>query len=117
MRKLRQFVKLTGLQSTLFDDTKTNLEEVVSLFATAVSPNHFQAFEFKTWDGDFAVDAHTRYFTDRRHAPNLKHEAIPTDVDPRHYLDVVRGPNFIFCHENRVEYCQKVENGGEIRCD
>ncbi|KAJ2913597.1 hypothetical protein MD484_g6813, partial [Candolleomyces efflorescens] len=115
VRKLRQFVKLTGLQGPLFDGMRVNVEEVVALFRTAIAPNRLQAFEFKPWDADFAIDVHTRYFTDRRHAPSLKHEALPSNVDPHHYLDIVRGGNFIFCHENRVEYCRKEENGMEIK--
>jgi hypothetical protein len=71
---------------------------------------------FKEYDGKCAIDAHTRYFTDRRHAPSLKHEVIPTSIDPHRHLDIARGANFIYTSENVVEYCeQNVVNGGN-RC-
>ncbi|RXW17985.1 hypothetical protein EST38_g7865 [Candolleomyces aberdarensis] len=107
IRMLRQFVKLSGLGSPLFEEMSVKIKEVWDAFCKAANPGTISQPVFKAYDGDYAVDAHTRYFTDRRHAPSLKHEEMPVTIDPHRHLDIVRGPNFIYSDENHVEYCQK----------
>ncbi|KAJ2911673.1 hypothetical protein MD484_g8742, partial [Candolleomyces efflorescens] len=115
VRLLRQFVKLSGLGSPMFEEMAGKIEEIREHFSRAASPGVVLPVEFKGYDGDFAIDAHTRYFTDRRHAPSLKHEELPLGIDPHRFLDVARGANFIYTAENAVEYCQAVVTDGEIR--
>ncbi|KAJ2912052.1 hypothetical protein MD484_g8360, partial [Candolleomyces efflorescens] len=115
VRMLRQYVKLSGLGSSMFEGMGEKIKEIWQAFSNGAGQASILDIVFKAYDGEFAIDAHTRYFTDRRHAPSLKHEDIPTSVDPHRFLDSVRGPNFIYTQENSVEYCEQVEEEGSIR--
>ncbi|KAJ2917234.1 hypothetical protein MD484_g3161, partial [Candolleomyces efflorescens] len=108
VRLLRQFVKLSGLGSVMFEDLAQKMEAVWGAFVLAAAPATVEPLVFKAYDGDYAIDAHTRYFTDRRHAPTLKHGEMPSTIDPHRHLDSIRGANFIYTEENYVEYCERL---------
>jgi hypothetical protein len=99
----------------MFQSLESNIGSVVDAFQRAISPARLAPFGCNVWDGDYAIDAHTRYFTDRRHAPSLRHEGFSNGIDPKRFLDVMRGVNFIHCDENRVEYCKRDDVGGNVR--
>lgn len=91
----------------MFDGMQANLDTVHAHFQRAIAPASLHPLSFKAWDGEFAINVHMRYFMDRKHAPSIKHELLPRDIDPHHHLDLVQGSNFIYCSDNQVEYCRK----------
>ncbi|KAJ2912380.1 hypothetical protein MD484_g8042, partial [Candolleomyces efflorescens] len=112
VRKLRQFIKLTGFSSPAFDCIQGKICEVVALFSAAIQPGRLLDVVFNGYDGHNAVDAHTRYFTERRQAPSLAHQAFALDVDPLNVLEELRGGKYIHTDENVVQYVRKEQASG-----
>jgi hypothetical protein len=109
---LRQFVKLTGVGCKAFDDFQDKIDQVFECFTRAKDGQSLKMLEWNPYDGHYAVDAHTRYFTERRHAPSLSHQPFPSDIDPQQVLEEYCGTKYIRTDENIVQYLQKVENDG-----
>jgi hypothetical protein len=106
------------LGTLAFDVMHDKLHDIVAKFADAVAPKKVQSVCFNEYEGDIAIDAHTRYFTERRHAPHEKHLPFGPDVDPVHALDILRGSTWIHAAENQVEYMVKRFQGdGRFRYD
>ncbi|KAJ2917916.1 hypothetical protein MD484_g2530, partial [Candolleomyces efflorescens] len=112
VRKLRQFVKLTGFSSTSFDVMEGKILEVVRAFSLAIHPGKLMDVVFNGYDGHRSLDAHTRYFTERRQAPSLTHQPFAVDVDPNQVLEEVRGGKYIHTTENVVQYVSLDESSG-----
>ncbi|KAJ2921134.1 hypothetical protein H1R20_g15961, partial [Candolleomyces eurysporus] len=109
IRHLRQYAKLTGLGCGTFEGLQAKIVEIHQKFARSVTESeHVQDLDFHPYEGDFALDVHARYFTDRHSAPGLKHVPFTTDVDPLHILESIRGVKFIHAPENEVQYCRRV---------
>ena len=101
---LRQHARLTGLGSESFIENRAVLNNVCTMFEAAVHPTHFDGIEHTLYDGDFAMDTHARYLTERRLAPSLRHIPFTPDVDPQHVLEEARDIHFIRTLDNVVEY-------------
>lgn len=70
--------------------------------------------EFKVFEGDYAIDVHARYFTERRYAPNVRHTPFPEDIDPLHILETLRGADFIHGPDNEVQYLKMVRDESDV---
>ncbi|KAG2022477.1 hypothetical protein CC2G_000219 [Coprinopsis cinerea AmutBmut pab1-1] len=112
IRALRQHVRLTGLGCSEFDTVQAAFEDVFKLFA---DQDHLrttlQPLTFEPYEGYPALDAHARYFTDRKASPMEKSLPFPLAVDPVGTLESLRGEMFIHGTDNQVEYARKVANG------
>ena len=106
-RKVRQHVKLCGAGATAFDEYESKLNSIVDFFAASVGPNKIEAPELGLFDGQYAVDFHTRYFEERRYAPGVAHVPFDTTVDPTGILEHSRGTELVHGEQNIVEYCLK----------
>ncbi|KAJ2911792.1 hypothetical protein MD484_g8622, partial [Candolleomyces efflorescens] len=109
VRKLRQFCKISGLGLPEFDSLRTKVEHVWAQFAAQAGDKLVQPVSFACHEGDYAIDVHARYFTDRQATPGSKHIPFTRDVDPLSILDDLRGSMFIHGPDNYVQYCKKVE--------
>ena len=110
VRLLRQYVRLTGLASQGFNENQGTLERIGTMFAEAVGEDELEGFTHALYEGDFAMDAHTRYFTERRLVPSLRHIPFPPDIDPHHVLEAARDIHFIRTADNVVEYRARRES-------
>ncbi|RXW19495.1 hypothetical protein EST38_g6352 [Candolleomyces aberdarensis] len=108
IRMLRQFVKIIGAGCPAYDEIQQKVQEVYASFQNGNHQGAMKTMDWNQYDGQYAVDSHTRYFTERRHAPSLGHQPFPMDVDPDHVLEELRGTKYIRCEENVVQYLRKV---------
>ncbi|KAJ2924551.1 hypothetical protein H1R20_g12534, partial [Candolleomyces eurysporus] len=116
IRNLRQFVKLTGLGALVYGEMEKKIKEVENIFRKAIGGRPVISMAFHEYEGHYALDAHCRYFTDRRVAPMMKHEGFSKGVDPDHRLEVARGEDFVHGIENVVQYLRlATEEGGVAR--
>ncbi|RXW12802.1 hypothetical protein EST38_g13049 [Candolleomyces aberdarensis] len=115
IRNLRQFVKVTGLGVLVYGEFQKKIEEIERLFAEAVKPRIVKSLTFHEYEGEYAIDAHCRYFTDRRVAPMVKHQGFSDVVDPEHRLEVARGEDFVQGPDNVVQYLTLVTEDGKER--
>ncbi|KAJ2911705.1 hypothetical protein MD484_g8709, partial [Candolleomyces efflorescens] len=114
VRNLRQFVRLTGLGLIAFDELAGKIEEINAKFRESLpTGDQVQGLVLQEYEGEVALDMHSRYFTDRAAVPGLKHIPLHDDVDPLHILEGLRGPHFIHAPENEVQYCRKVCGEGD----
>ncbi|RXW16443.1 hypothetical protein EST38_g9411 [Candolleomyces aberdarensis] len=111
VRNLRQYVKITGLGSLPFDSLCNKIDEVHARFCAELPGQEVAYPEFRPYEGDFALDLHSRYFTERRYAPRLRHQPFNDDVDPYHILEHVRGADFIHAPDNEVQFLKKTYDG------
>ncbi|KAJ3534444.1 hypothetical protein NMY22_g6928 [Coprinellus aureogranulatus] len=107
LKKLRQHVKVTGGGSQLFDDYELKVNSVVDLFRSVVGEGALEVPDTGLFDGQYALDFHTRYFEERRYAPGVAHVPFDATVDPRGVLETARGVEFVHGEGNIVEYCVK----------
>ncbi|KAJ2913339.1 hypothetical protein MD484_g7076, partial [Candolleomyces efflorescens] len=110
IRNLRQYVKITGLGSLQFADLEEKVELVYQRFLGAIKEG-VQHPGFTPHEGDSAIHLHSRYFTERRFAPNLCHTPFSKDVDPLHILEDLRGADYIHAADNDVQYLKKIQDG------
>ncbi|KAG2022495.1 hypothetical protein CC2G_000237 [Coprinopsis cinerea AmutBmut pab1-1] len=108
LRNLRQFAKITGLGSNSFALSEDAMEIVINLFRGTLGNNSIVGIDAKMYEGDFAIDCHARYFTERDSAPQEKHIPFDALVDPHGILESVRGARLIHGPDNNVEYCEKI---------
>ncbi|KAF9041179.1 hypothetical protein BJ165DRAFT_1406164 [Panaeolus papilionaceus] len=105
--RARQQVKVTGLGLPEFDDMNINLQAIYKRFKAWHDDKHVITFEDVPYEGHYSIEAHCRYFTDRRSAP--MEQAIPFghEVDPFHYLESSAPATMIHLQDNEVQYCRK----------
>ncbi|RXW14798.1 hypothetical protein EST38_g11060 [Candolleomyces aberdarensis] len=106
IRSLRQFVKITGLGSHVYGEIQKKMQEIELIFRNALPEHTPKPMVFHEYKGEYAIDVHCRYFTDRRVAPMMKHEGFLNGVDPEHRLEVARGDDSVHGVENVVQYLQ-----------
>ncbi|KAJ2911807.1 hypothetical protein MD484_g8605, partial [Candolleomyces efflorescens] len=119
VRKLRQYVKITGLGCDLFEELPAKLEDVHIRFQEAALSQGGRESNsikptFSPYDSHSTLDMHARYMTERRAAPHLPHSPFATDVDPYHILDALRGANFIHGPDNSVQYLRKTYDDDNV---
>ncbi|KAJ3499736.1 hypothetical protein NMY22_g19485 [Coprinellus aureogranulatus] len=108
LKKLRQYVKVSGGGSPLFDDYETKFHAVLNFFSQVVPREQIEVTNPSLFDGHYALDFHTRYFEERRYAPQVLHIPFEPSVDPEGVLEGARGVDFVHGEGNIVEYCTKV---------
>ena len=101
---LRQHVRLTGLDSQNFLQNRDTLDVVNAMFRDATPGEPLEVVTYAQYEGDFAMDTHTRYLTERRLAPGVRHIPFPPEIDPHHVLEDARDIHFIRTGDNVVEY-------------
>lgn len=97
-------MRLTGLDSENFLQNKERLDLINSIFREAVGGSPFEGIAHAQYEGDLAIDTHTRYLTERRLVPGERHIPFPPDIDPQHVLEDARDIHFIRTGDNIVEY-------------
>lgn len=86
LRMLRQFVKLTGVGAMLYNELPGIFDTVHGAFAQALAPAKVRPIDWNKYNGQYAMDVHTHYFTEHCHASALAHQPFPVDIDPEHVL-------------------------------
>lgn len=110
---LRQYVRLTGLGSPAFDEYRDMMEQVQSLFTHKVGLGAIDIPNSAVYEGEYAMDMHTRYLTERRLVEHDRHLPFPQSIDPNQALEDVRGGNLIRTVDNVVQYLRKVSEPGQ----
>lgn len=108
---LRQYVRLTGLGCSAFDEYSEAIDAIQLKFMQHAGFGVVEGLKKVVYEGDYAVDMHTRYLTERRLAETEKHIPFTTDVDPNQALEEVRGGNLIRIADNIVQYSRRTERG------
>lgn len=62
------------------------------------------------YEGDEAVDAGARYFTQRKFVPGEHGKPFATGVDPNGLLAAIRGQDLIHGEDNKVDYLKEYTN-------
>lgn len=112
---MRQAVTITGLGNTVFDHCLHNMEKAYLAFA-----NHFPANRLDQWEptrlGNYiALDAHTRYFSQKHFVPSTESLPFHHTVDPEGVLESMRGDDLVHAADNDVDYfSQYTEKDGQI---
>jgi hypothetical protein len=106
---LRQFVKITGLGCDVFNDFQAKIDEVFHRFQHAVGGSTLKTLDWNPYDSHYTVDAHTWYFTERRHAVSLAHQPFPPDIDPYEVLEEFCGTKYIRTDDNIVQYLRRIQ--------
>lgn len=104
LRNIRQHVQVTGGDSMLFGSFKENMKVVYDLFSHELHMGKLEAFDLGMYEGAFAMDSHSRYFTERRLAPQETHTDIPATIDPNGILNSLRTQQFIYGPDNQVDF-------------
>lgn len=73
---------------------------------------HWQPSNFSP---HLAIDAHTRYFTERRQAPQETNIPFGPMVDPNGLLAGLQGSDFIHGQDNYVKYLELHNHEGNTR--
>lgn len=111
VRYLRQFVRVTGLGLTSFDEQHHVFESVEQKFAAVSGVTEVTPFTFGRYEDMYSIDLHTRYLTERREVDDQPHIPFPTDVDPNHAMEEARGSRFIRVQDNVVLYSRVTVDG------
>ncbi|RXW12852.1 hypothetical protein EST38_g13002 [Candolleomyces aberdarensis] len=107
-KKLRQHVKVTAFGSTLYSTLQEKAADIFKVFEDNSHHINIRPSDRKLWDGEICFDFHSRYFTERKHVPSVKHAPFPQEVDPLHILEDLKGEDLLHLEENDVQYCEKV---------
>lgn len=110
VRLLRQYVRLTGAGSEVFQHNEPCLHAVEGLFLGVAGDEGLEGITHALYEGDLAIDAHARYLTERRLVPSLRHIPFPVEIDPHHALEDARDIHFIRTPDNVVEYRSREED-------
>jgi hypothetical protein len=111
---LRQHVCLTGLGADWFDNAVTTLTKIHGIFKDALPANTLHPLEHPYYQGYRSVEAHTRYFTDRRAMPMARNEPFQPLVDPDGTLRRIQPQSLLHASENEVDYVKRrLVEGGE----
>lgn len=112
-KHLRQAVTLTGFGSRAFQQGVENAQKVYQGFFNALSSGKLEEWQTTMFEGIPAIDISTRYFTERRNAPNEVPVDFGENVDPEGIMAYIQGEDFIHTQDNFVEYLEidTVSNG------
>ena len=97
----------------LFGSFKESMEVVYKLFSHQLHTGKLEAFELGLYEGALAIDSHSRYFTERRLAPQETHADIPATIDPNGILNALRTQKFIYGPDNHVDFVYSTKEGDE----
>ena len=96
-----------------FGSFKENMEVVYNLFSRELRTGKLEAFELGMYEGALTMDSHSRYFTERRLAPQETHTDIPATIDPNGILNNLRTQKFIYGPDNHVDFIYSRKEGDE----
>jgi hypothetical protein len=96
-----------------FEEAWAKIQEVVNKFGHNAPHHTISDVDFIPYEGDRSIEAHTRYWTDRKLIPREKNTPFSRDVDAFGVLQSIQPDVFIHGPDNIVEYC-KVEVVEEI---
>jgi len=112
---MRQVITITGLGTPSFQSGVENLKRMLLMFANSFPEdklNAWQHTEFQTWP---AIECYTRYFTEKRLAPQEPEIEFEPMVDPHSVLRGLAGSDFFHGRDNHVEYRELSINPSNIR--
>jgi len=112
---MRQAVTITGLGSPSFKKGVENLNHILLMFANTFPDdklNAWQYTEFQSWP---AIECYTRYYTEKRLAPQEPDVPFDTLTDPESVLRNLAGPDFFHGRDNHVDYKEMSVKDGKIR--
>lgn len=105
--QLRQYIRLTGLGSAVFNEYRDAVERIQTMFTHEAGEHNLTRLKECMYEGEYAVDMHTRYLTERRLVEAEKHVPFTQDIDPNNALEEARGGNLIRTTDNVVQYSTK----------
>jgi hypothetical protein len=112
---LRQYIKLTGIESVTFKATNDKMASITQKFEAALGGS-VGANQAKPYEAHEALDVHCRYFCDRDQVPNQTHIPFSVTEDPYHILEDLRGTQYVRTLDNIVEYSSKAySDAGTIK--
>lgn len=112
---MRQHVTVTGLGSPTFQNAISNLEDVYLAFKHVLPRGGLEPWEPTRFSQNKAIEANTRYFTERKLAPNEAEMEFFPFVDKYNELANAKSDAFFHGPDNRVEYyaLTSAEGGGK----
>lgn len=111
---LRQYIRLTGLKTPMFQSAIGKIRDVHQLMLTNI--DNLNEWQPVTYEGQDAIDISARYFTPRWSVPNEQGQTFGAGVDPNGVLAAIRGQDMIHGRDNKVEYLKEYRNDkGEIK--
>ncbi|KAF9464019.1 hypothetical protein BDZ94DRAFT_1356192, partial [Collybia nuda] len=103
-RHIRQAVTITGLSTPTFQQGIDNIAYLYMMFSNQFPDGKMEIWQPSSFNGHVALDAHARYLTERRLAPQEQHIEYAIGVDPHGALADLQGHDFIHGPDNYVEY-------------
>lgn len=94
-------MKLTGLSEEGFDQAAGIVYELHTWFQEAVPNGALNPIKFVPFEGHQAIDAHTRYFTNRALVPYESNTQFMPFVDPNKTLQNAQVDSLIHATDNR----------------
>lgn len=106
---------ITGLGSKSFDSGMDNIVKAYMRFI-----NHFPEDKVEHWQPSTlypyaAIDVSSRYFTERKVAPQEENIPFGPMVDPNGVLAGLQGSEYIHGQDNYVEYMEMQTKNGNIK--
>lgn len=114
-KHIRQAVTLTGLGTKTFGEGVDNIAKAYMRFVTHFPEGRLKHWQPTTFYPHVAIDAHSRYFTERRLAPQEPNITFGPLVDPKGLLASIQGSEFIHGQDNYVEYLELKQKDGNLR--
>lgn len=114
-KHIRQAVTLTGLGSKSFGEGVDNIAQAYMKFITFFPEDQLELWQPTMFNPHVAIDAHSRYFTERRFSPQEPNIPFGPMVDPKGILTSIQGNDFIHGQDNYVEYLEHRLKDGNSR--
>ncbi|KAH6879344.1 hypothetical protein BKA70DRAFT_1345571 [Coprinopsis sp. MPI-PUGE-AT-0042] len=104
---LRQQVCVTGLGAEWYNEAHTTLTKIHDIFKASLPADTLYPLEFPYYEGHRALEAHTRYFSDRSTMPMARNQPFQPLVDPDGALRAIQPQNLLHATENEVDYVKR----------
>ena len=112
-RHIHQAVTITGLGSSTFDRGIANLNQILLKFANNFPEDKLDAWNYTQFEESHAIRSSSRYFTERRLAPQETQMKFGKHVDPENILQKMMGHDFFHGPDNFVEYKKSNRSDGK----
>lgn len=111
---MKQSITLTGCGSTSFQLSRDNIEHLTSYLKAGSHETGHVAVDSSVQVGLApSIEATNRYFTPSKDVGELDVLDIPTNWDPLHILQRIRGHDLVFTEENMVEFNKAVKKSDD----
>jgi hypothetical protein len=105
VRHLRQSVSLTGLGTPYFDEVISGIKDVLTTFSRCVAVDKLAPCNLvDTCDNYTSIDLSNRYFSPKKDVPDELRIPLTKDIDPKGYLALAAGKNYVHSENNVVRY-------------